>query len=537
MIRRLLGRRAAEDASSGTPAEPVEATQLPAEPAADGMAENAAEGSLNAVAATARAARRELDLAIDAAVEIRATLDRLSRFNGETDVEFVAYLDGRLADVRARVTRLAGGLSDEERALGTVSSTLLELNERRVDVDEARLASVRALTAPFRTPEPGAHTRDAGDPDAARRPDRLRWRRSWLRRPAIQLVHGLRTVAVAMALLLAATLVDASSATTAGQLPTDGAEFASLPGDDSLATPPVEPAAVVPAAAVNPTSDPPTVPSLEPAPRETAVTGTAAPSPAAAEPSAAPEAPAPVLAVPTTARVTYHAQTDRPVVALTFDDGWSGKNGRLILDILVREKVPATFFLNGTYLAGNLQLWRDVADAGFTVGNHTWRHSDVTRMSTQDIVVDLQRNAAAFEAATGHQMAPIFRPPYGLRNATSDAAAALAGYPDVVLWDTTDNDTRRYSDAQVIATGTAGKPGSIVLLHVGPDVTPRILEDLLHSYWSRGIGFVPLLDLLYPDGYPVVAAPAAAATPAPAEPTPPETSPAPAGTTPLLGAR
>jgi peptidoglycan-N-acetylmuramic acid deacetylase len=240
--------------------------------------------------------------------------------------------------------------------------------------------------------------------------------------------------------------------------------------------------------------------------------------------------------VPTTARVTYHAQTDRPVVALTFDDGWSGKNGRLILDILVREQVPATFFLNGTYLAGNLQLWRDVADAGFTVGNHTWRHSDVTKMSTQDIVADLQRNAAAFEAATGHKMAPIFRPPYGLRSATSDAAAALAGYPDVVMWDTTDNDTRRYSDSQVIATGAAGKPGSIVLLHVGPDVTPRILEDLLHSYWSRGFGFVPLLDLLYPDGYPVVAAPAAAAPPL-AQPSPPASSPAPTGTIPLLGAR
>jgi peptidoglycan-N-acetylmuramic acid deacetylase len=211
--------------------------------------------------------------------------------------------------------------------------------------------------------------------------------------------------------------------------------------------------------------------------------------------------------VPTTARVTYHVATDRPVVALTFDDGWSGKNGRLILDILIRENVPATFFLNGTYLAGNLQLWRDVADAGFTVGNHTWRHSDVTKMSTQAIVADLQQNAAAFEAATGQKMAPIFRPPYGLRNATSDAAAALAGFPDVVMWDTTDNDTRRYSDAQVIATGTAGKPGSIVLLHVGPDVTPRILEDLLHSYWSRGFGFVPLMALLYPDGYPVVAAP------------------------------
>jgi peptidoglycan/xylan/chitin deacetylase (PgdA/CDA1 family) len=506
MIRRFLGRPAAEDAASGTPAMAAEASQIAAEPPIDELGEDAAEGSLTAVAATARAARRELDQAIHAAVEISATLDRLSRFNGGTDVEFVAYLDARLADVRARVTRLAGGLSDEERALGTVSSTLLELNGRQVDIDEARLASIRALTAPFRTPDPGASTHDPAEADSSRVRSGLRSRPSWLRRPGMPLVRGLRTVTLAMALLVAATLVDASTATTAAQVPTDAAEFASLPGDDILQTPPVEPAGAAPVAVLDPTSEPVTVPTFAPPVVEPGVSA-AAPTPVAAEPTAAPDVPAPVLAVPTTPRVTYHAQTDRPVVALTFDDGWSGKNGRLILDILIRENVPATFFLNGTYLAGNLQLWRDVADAGFTVGNHTWRHSDVTKMSTQAIVADLQQNAAAFEAATGQKMAPIFRPPYGLRNATSDAAAALAGYPDVVLWDTTDNDTRRYSDAQVLATGTAGKAGSIVLLHVGPDVTPRILEDLLHSYWSRGFGFVPLMALLYPDGYPVVAAP------------------------------
>lgn len=344
-------------------------------------------------------------------------------------------------------------------------------------------------------------------------------------------------MAFALALLLAATMVDGSTATTAGQEPTDGAEFASVPGDDRFQVPP-EPPAPSPAAAFSATSEPHTLPSSSPTAEPTAAAVTAAPSPVSAEPTIAPAAPATVPAIPTTARVTYRATTDRPVVALTFDDGWSGTNGRLILDILVREQVPATFFLNGTYLAGNLQLWRDVADAGFTVGNHTWRHSDVTKLSTDEIVADLQRNAAAFEAATGHQMAPLFRPPYGFRNATSDAAAALAGFPDIVMWDTTDNDTRRYSDSQVIATGAAGKPGSIVLLHVGPSVTPRILEQLLHSYWDRGFGFVTLLDLLYPDGYPSVPAPEPPPTPEPsAEPSPPEASPSPTTRAPVLSAR
>lgn len=499
------------------------------------------------------AARRELREAIAAAAEVRAVLDRLSRFNGGTDGEFVAYLDGRLADVRARVSRLAGGLSDEASSLGTVAGNLLEINELRIDADEARLKSVRALTAPYRTAAPdsgaaGTAERDAAGGVAETRPSGWGVLGRWIsgrqgppqRGPAGRLGRGLRTVALAMALLLAATLVDASSPTRAVQHPAEGAEFASLPGDDSLQLPPLLEPAASPEAALGPPNEPAEPPSFDPTAEPTVAAVVIEPSPEVVEPTVAPAAPATVPAVPTTARVTYRVTTDRPVVALTFDDGWSGKNGRLILDILVRERVPATFFLNGTYLSGNLQLWRDVADAGFTVGNHTWRHTDVTKLSTEQIIADLQQNAAAFEAATGHQMAPLFRPPYGFHDATSDAAAAQAGFPDIVLWDTTDNDTRRFSDAQMIASGAAGKAGSIVLLHVGPDVTPRILEDLLHSYWARGFGFVPLLDLLYPEGYPVVPAPTPAPTPPPIEPSPPEPaapSPSPTNRTPLLSAR
>jgi len=221
----------------------------------------------------------------------------------------------------------------------------------------------------------------------------------------------------------------------------------------------------------------------------------ATPGPA---PAIAPPGPA-LAAIPARApRLIHHGSRAKKVIALTFDDGWSARNGHLILNILVSQKVPATFFINGVYLAADPDLWREVADDGFVAGNHTYLHRDVTTMTQTAIVRDLQRNAQVWKAVTGQTMAPIFRPPYGARNAATDRAAAIAGYPDVILWDHPSNDTYRLSDRQMLRNAIAGRPGSIVLMHIGPDATPRILTRVIASYRSRGYTFVTIPQLLPP---------------------------------------
>jgi peptidoglycan-N-acetylglucosamine deacetylase len=198
-------------------------------------------------------------------------------------------------------------------------------------------------------------------------------------------------------------------------------------------------------------------------------------------------------------RLIYRGSAAKKVVALTFDDGWSAKNGRTILSILVREHVKATFFLNGVWLAKDPDLWQAIAGHGFVVGNHTYLHQDVTKMGWTEMQRDLQRNARVWEAVTGTKMAPLFRPPYGYRNATTDLAAARAGFPNVVLWDVDPKDTvKRMTDGQLIHNASMGRAGSIVLLHVGPDATPRILARVIASYRARGFTFVTVPELLAP---------------------------------------
>ena len=212
-------------------------------------------------------------------------------------------------------------------------------------------------------------------------------------------------------------------------------------------------------------------------------------------------------------RVIYRGSAATKVVALTFDDGWSATNGRTILSILVREHVKATFFVNSIWLAKDPDLWQSIASHGFVVGNHTYLHQDVTTMGWSEIQRDLQRNARVWEAVTGTRMAPLFRPPYGYRNATTDLAAARAGFPNVVLWDIDPKDTiKRFTDGQLIHNASMGRAGSIVLLHIGPDATPRILARVIASYRARGFTFVTVPELLSP------AVPAPHPTPTPPVP-------------------
>jgi peptidoglycan-N-acetylglucosamine deacetylase len=195
--------------------------------------------------------------------------------------------------------------------------------------------------------------------------------------------------------------------------------------------------------------------------------------------------------------VVFHGpRTDR-VVALTFDDGYAPANVRQIFAELTRAGVAATFFVNGAYLRWDPKLWRSIAEAGYPIGNHTVLHEDVRNRPPGQVAADLARNARLVLAATGRPMIPVFRPPYGYHDAASDAAASAAGFPTIVLWDVTGGDASlRATDASVLANASAGRPGSIILLHAGPSVTPRILPALIAGYQARGFTFVTVPELL-----------------------------------------
>ena len=96
---------------------------------------------------------------------------------------------------------------------------------------------------------------------------------------------------------------------------------------------------------------------------------------------------------------------------LTFDDGPSSEWTPKIIDILEREKVPATFFLVGINAEQNIPLVQREYKAGFELGNHTFTHHNIADMSVSRAALEMKLTRLLIESITGHSTI-LFRAPY-----------------------------------------------------------------------------------------------------------------------------
>ncbi len=96
---------------------------------------------------------------------------------------------------------------------------------------------------------------------------------------------------------------------------------------------------------------------------------------------------------------------------LTFDDGPSEEWTPKILDILEREKVPATFFVVGINAEQNIPILQREYKDGFEIGNHTFTHHNIADMSLQRADLEMKLTRLLIESITGHSTI-LFRAPY-----------------------------------------------------------------------------------------------------------------------------
>jgi peptidoglycan-N-acetylmuramic acid deacetylase len=226
----------------------------------------------------------------------------------------------------------------------------------------------------------------------------------------------------------------------------------------------------------------------------------------------------------------------RPVY-LTFDTGHMGV-APLIMDVLSRQQVKATFFLAnertqpvgerpaGTSLDEHwAPWWAALSRQGHDFGSHTWDHlvyvgdrpggmafkptagalaGQVQVLSPAQYCEQLQKSAVRFRQMTGQPMRAIFRAPAG-RTAPSQLAAARAcGWhhvpwsPAGFLGDELPSD--RYPNRQLLARALRDvRSGDILLAHLGiwsrQDAwAPAVLEPLIAGLKGRGLCFATLRD-------------------------------------------
>ena len=179
------------------------------------------------------------------------------------------------------------------------------------------------------------------------------------------------------------------------------------------------------------------------------------------------------------------------VLYLTFDDGPSPRWTPQVLELLRRYRAQATFFVVGSLVDAYPALVRRLVREGHALGNHTYGHIRLTRMSEREFAAELERADAAIRRVTGTSSLWL-RPPYGAIDASTRVRAARRGYR-LVMWDVDPQDWRQPS-AESIAAHVLGnaRPGAIVLLHDGGgdrSQTIAALERILSGLCGRGYSF------------------------------------------------
>ncbi len=194
-------------------------------------------------------------------------------------------------------------------------------------------------------------------------------------------------------------------------------------------------------------------------------------------------------------------------MALTFDAGANADGVSSILTTLAKEHVTATFFLTGHWVSVYPSQARLIATGGNRLGNHSVSHPYFTDLTNAQIDAQLSGAATTIRNTTGKSPAPLFRFPYGDRDARTIATVNGAGYVcvrwtvDSLGWQGTQGGTRDASfvAARVLAAAT---PGEIVAMHVGsnPDdhstLDAAALPAIIAGLRAKGYTFVTLDALL-----------------------------------------
>ena len=189
--------------------------------------------------------------------------------------------------------------------------------------------------------------------------------------------------------------------------------------------------------------------------------------------------------------------SNKKKIALTFDDGPSKANTEAILSVLREYGIQATFFVIGENAEKDPDRIRRIYDEGHEIGNHTYSHAYISKVSGQTLLEEIQKTEEILEKITGEKPR-VFRPPGGFYNDASLSLVDSLGYR-CVLWSVDTEDWRMpKSDTVVSLVVENATSGDIILFHDLEDKrlpTAEALKKILPSLVESGYEFVTVSEL------------------------------------------
>ena len=195
----------------------------------------------------------------------------------------------------------------------------------------------------------------------------------------------------------------------------------------------------------------------------------------------------------------FAENTEEKKLYLTFDAGYENGNLPAILDALKNHQAVGTFFVVGNFLETSPELTKRMVAEGHIVGNHTYHHPDMSKISTKEAFEkELNDVKTLFQSITGSEMAHYYRPPQGKYSTSNLEMAKELGYKTFfwslayVDWIQDEQPTKEQAFSKLLSRI---HPGAVVLLHSTSSTNAAILDELLTKWEEMGYHFAPLSEL------------------------------------------
>jgi probable sporulation protein (polysaccharide deacetylase family) len=190
----------------------------------------------------------------------------------------------------------------------------------------------------------------------------------------------------------------------------------------------------------------------------------------------------------------YRGHPDKPMVSFIINVAWGNEYLPEMLATLKKHQVKASFFLEGRWVKNNPELAKMIVSAGHEVGNHSYTHPDMKRISAAQTRDQLLKTNEVIEAATGKKSI-WFAPPSGsYRDETVTIAAEFK--MKTVMWTVDTIDWQKPSPNQLINRVISKiSNGSMVLMHP-TESTAKSLDTLITRIEEKGLKLGTVSDLM-----------------------------------------
>ncbi|UOY94463.1 polysaccharide deacetylase family protein [Ectobacillus sp. JY-23] len=190
----------------------------------------------------------------------------------------------------------------------------------------------------------------------------------------------------------------------------------------------------------------------------------------------------------------YRGHPDKKMIALTINVAWGNEYLPVMLEILKKHNVCATFFLEGRWVKEHPSFAKMIAEAGQEVGNHSYTHPDMKTLSAASIREQLSKTNDMIAVTTGEKV-KWFAPPSG---SYRDEVVKIADELQLgtIMWTVDTIDWQRPAPSVLIERVTRkAHNGAIVLMHPTSS-TAQSLDTLIMLLKKQGYRLGTVSDLL-----------------------------------------